>query len=136
MHLLEECSLILAACKQYYTNLRKTNLKKDKEKHVEVMKQKKLHLFYKYEESKILSQLRWLFSILQSQIMRNVYSRNTCWHIICPVDTGRKLNVHKTFRRRLGRLLNVLCTSNLRPVSTGWNVCWCLLKSYFINTTN
>ena len=36
-----------------------------------------------------------------------------------PVDTERKLNVHKTFRRRLGRLLNVLCTFNLRPVSTG-----------------
>ena len=31
-----------------------------------------------------------------------------------PVDTGRKLNVHKTFRRRPGRLLNVLCTFNLR----------------------
>ena len=39
---------------------------------------------------------------------------------ICPVDTGRKLNVHKTFRRRPGCLLNVLCTFNLRPVSTGW----------------
>ena len=36
-----------------------------------------------------------------------------------PVDTGRKLNAHKTFRRRSGRLLNVLCTFNLRPVSTG-----------------
>ena len=36
-----------------------------------------------------------------------------------PVDTGRKLNAHKTFRRLPGRLLNVLCTSNLRPVSTG-----------------
>ena len=36
-----------------------------------------------------------------------------------PVDTGRKLNVHKTFGRRLGRLLNVLCRFNLRPVSTG-----------------
>ena len=36
-----------------------------------------------------------------------------------PVDIGRKLNVHKTFRRRPGRLLNVLCTFNLRPVSTG-----------------
>ena len=35
------------------------------------------------------------------------------------VDTGRKLNVHKTFRRRPGRLLNVLCTFNLCPVSTG-----------------
>ena len=39
-----------------------------------------------------------------------------------PVDTGRKLNVHKTFRRRPGRLLNVLCTFNLRPVSTGAHV--------------
>ena len=27
------------------------------------------------------------------------------------VDTGRKLNVHKTFRTRPGRLLNDLCTS-------------------------
>ena len=36
-----------------------------------------------------------------------------------PADTGRKLNVHKTFRRRPGRLLNVLCMVNLRPVSTG-----------------
>ena len=36
-----------------------------------------------------------------------------------PVDTGRKLNVHKTFRRRPERLLNVLCTFNLRSVSIG-----------------
>ena len=41
-----------------------------------------------------------------------------------PVDTGRKLNVHKTFRRRPGRLLNVLCTFNLRPASTGMEVWW------------
>ena len=39
---------------------------------------------------------------------------------IYPVDTGRKLNVHKTFGRRPGRLLNVLCTFNLRPLSTGY----------------
>ena len=36
-----------------------------------------------------------------------------------PVDTGCKLNVHKMFRKRPGGLLNVLCTFNLRPVSTG-----------------
>ena len=36
-----------------------------------------------------------------------------------PIDTGRKLNVNKTFRRRPRRLLNILCTFNLRPVSTG-----------------
>ena len=34
-----------------------------------------------------------------------------------PTDTGRKLSVQKTFRRCLGRLLNVLCTFSLRPVS-------------------
>ena len=39
-----------------------------------------------------------------------------------PVDTGRKLNVHQTFRRRPGRLLNVLCTFSLRPVSIGLQV--------------
>ena len=42
------------------------------------------------------------------------------YYWLCTVDTRRKLNVHKTFRRRLGRLLNVLCTFNLRPMSTGW----------------
>ena len=41
-----------------------------------------------------------------------------------PVDTGRKLNIHKAFRRRPGRLLNVLCTFNLRPVSTGFLDVW------------
>ena len=37
-----------------------------------------------------------------------------------PVDTGRKLNVHKTFRRRPERLLNFLYTFNLCPVSMGF----------------
>ena len=36
-----------------------------------------------------------------------------------PVDTGRKLTIHKTFRRRPGCLLNVLCTFSFRSVSTG-----------------
>ena len=45
-----------------------------------------------------------------------------------PVDTERKLNVHKTFRRRPGRLLNVLCIFSLRPVSTG------LVAIHFIMT--
>ena len=46
---------------------------------------------------------------------------------LLPVDTGRKLNVHKTFRRLPGRLLKALCTFNLRPVSTGL---WCFLMRY------
>ena len=46
--------------------------------------------------------------------------RNVVTSVHCAlVDTGRKLNVHKTFRRRPGRLLNVLCTFNLRHMSTG-----------------
>ena len=36
-----------------------------------------------------------------------------------PLNTGRKLNVHKTFRRRPERLKNVLCTFHFRPVSMG-----------------
>ena len=47
----------------------------------------------------------------------------TCWRKFLstdnPVDTWRKLNVLKTFRGRHGRLLKVLCTFNLRHVSTG-----------------
>ena len=44
----------------------------------------------------------------------NFYAQN-----LSPVDTERKLNIHKTFRRRAERLGNVLCTFSLRPVSTG-----------------
>ena len=36
-----------------------------------------------------------------------------------PLDTGLKLNAHKTFRILPGHLLNVLCMFNLRPVPSG-----------------
>ena len=39
--------------------------------------------------------------------------------MVYPADIGHKLNVHNMFRRRPGRLLKVLCTFNLCPVSTG-----------------
>ena len=52
-----------------------------------------------------------LVTITKPYIIRTI-------RIIDPIDTGRKLNAHKTFRRRPG-LLNVLCTLNLRPVSMG-----------------
>ena len=54
-----------------------------------------------------------------SQNFLNKNCANTETHSF-PVDTGRKLNVQKIFRRRPGRLLNVFCTFNLRPVSTGF----------------
>ena len=44
------------------------------------------------------------------------FNRSVVHGFYDPVDTERKLNVHMTFRRRPGRLLNVLCTFNLRPV--------------------
>ena len=37
---------------------------------------------------------------------------------VCPLDTGRNLNVHKTFRN----LMNVLFAFNLHPVFRGYNV--------------
>ena len=53
------------------------------------------------------------------------------------LDTRHKLNVHKTFRRRPGHLLNVLCTFNLCLVSRGQLLSWqsCLkivcIRGYF-----
>ena len=40
-------------------------------------------------------------------------------HIRRSLDTGRKLNAYKTFRRRPGHLLNVLRTFDLSPVPSG-----------------
>ena len=56
-----------------------------------------------------------------------VYKTDMKWvkRSSCSLVTGRKLNVHKTFRRRPGRLLNVLCTFNLRPASTGCSLVIC-----------
>ena len=49
-----------------------------------------------------------------------------------PVDTECKLSVHKTFKRRPGRLLNVLYTSNLRSVPRGTMVEGsCLLTQFW-----
>ena len=52
----------------------------------------------------------------ESRTDKNMHEKGLKTFIQFPVDTGRKLNVHKTFRRRPGRLLNVLCRFNLRPV--------------------
>ena len=48
-----------------------------------------------------------------------------------PVNTRRKLNVHKTFRRRPGRLLNFFCTFNLRPVSPAEPPCFVFVNQLF-----
>ena len=75
-------------------------------------------LYYEVEHG-IISLYSYL-AINQRHYFKKMYFyKSAIYNIIIPVDTGRKLNVHKTFRRRPGRLLNVLCTFNLRPVSTG-----------------
>ena len=79
----------------------------------------------------VLSRNSW---DLQAKIFASTSCLNICrldshfvlWYsrwenfVSYPADTGRKLNVHKTFRRRPECLLNVLRTFNLRPVPTGY----------------
>ena len=48
--------------------------------------------------------------------MRGPTSFSTKYHFL---DTGRKLNIHKTFRRHPESLLKVLSTFSLRPVPRG-----------------
>ena len=55
------------------------------------------------------------------------------WNYNIPVEKGLKLNVHKTFRRRL---LNVLCMFNLRPVSIGIIVRVMVLCSHWLLTVS
>ena len=62
-----------------------------------------------------------LFSCIQSKHRKIRTRKNSVFGHFSqsdyPVDPERKLNVNKTFRRRPGRLIKVLCTFNLRPVS-------------------
>ena len=60
-----------------------------------------------------------LFFLLLINVIVIKYVAETLNSSLHTVDTGRKLNVHKTSRRPPGRCLNVLCTFNLRPVPTG-----------------
>ena len=57
---------------------------------------------------------------------------STCLSLFIPVDTWRKLNIHKMFRRRPGRLLNVLCTFSLRHVSTGMRIYFWLNYNFIL----
>ena len=53
--------------------------------------------------------------------------------ITSPVDTGRKLNVHKTFRRRPERLLNILMCVQFTSCVFGVQ-CWAFFKENHGNT--
>ena len=57
--------------------------------------------------------------LIAVEILLQLKSSSSLIYISFPVDTGCKLNVRKMFRRRPGRHLNVLCTFNFCPVSTG-----------------
>ena len=61
----------------------------------------------------LLDELCW--NDYAAKVITGEYAQGT-WD---PVDAERKLNGHKAFRRPPGPLLNVSCTFNLRPVSTG-----------------
>ena len=106
----------------------------------------KLHLTMRV--SPLSFQSRWYFEWQQTPAFSRLYNRNYLWWtkktfngimkqpsqmffkigvlknfaLFTPVDTECKLNAHKTFRRRPGCVLNVLCTFNLRPVSRGWSL--------------
>ena len=62
---------------------------------------------------------RFLKRLLQIGAINIIFPKYTNYRAYWPVDTGHKLNVHRTFRKRPGRLLNVLYTFNLRPLSMG-----------------
>ena len=50
-----------------------------------------------------------------------------------PVDTGRKLDVYKTFRKRPGRLLNVLCMFNLHYLQAQLSRGALLNRKFYLN---
>ena len=58
---------------------------------------------------------RWKW--IKTSFNINVITLKKSWPQIHPVDTERKLNVHRTFRRRPGRILYALYMLNLRSVS-------------------
>ena len=81
-----------------------------------------MEIFLKYYLAK--NPLYYFFHLFntpyKTQDVNSTYIRRGSKTFMYPVGIGRKLNVRKTFRTRLGRLLNVLCTFSLRPVSTGY----------------
>ena len=75
-------------------------------------------LIYKFNRS-LVTWAHWVlldiftnnkFKIFDIFQLKNIFS----------IDKGRKLNAHKTFRRRPGSFFKVLCTFNLRAVATGF----------------
>ena len=96
------CGFLLAK-----KNKKKTNKKQKKTLHLLFTLARSLVLPRVYR--KIKSKAKSLYDILWSSFLRNSN----------PLDTWRKLNVNTKFRRHPGRLLNALCTLNLRPVSRG-----------------
>ena len=64
---------------------------------------------------------------LKSKIPVTLWVAQTLIHFLltspCPIDTGRKLNVHKSFRRRPGRLMYVQFTSSVYWVEETIEIC-------------
>ena len=69
----------------------------------------------------------WLFNSL----MLGVTKARAHLSKSAPVDTRCKLNIHKTFRRRPGRLLNVLCTRSIYVLCLP--VCYLFLTKFILS---
>ena len=67
----------------------------------------------------MVKRMKVVASVVCMASQRDISHTFRCSFFNVPVDTGRKLNVRKTFRRSPGRLLNILYTFNLRLVATG-----------------
>ena len=60
-----------------------------------------------------------MISLIYDSCQNNLFDFMPVRKYLFPGYTGHKSNVHKAFRRRPRRLLIVLCTFSLRPVSVG-----------------
>ena len=70
--------------------------------------------FFRLKKYNLLFKVTSLLSYANSEEYLRPYQTS-----MIPIDAGRKLNVHKTLRRRPARLLNVLCTFGLRSMYMG-----------------
>ena len=82
-------------------------------------------IFRHFSTLYIKSLVCWLCSKLSMKTLQQLHLTLFHFEVLYPPETKRKLNVHRTFRRRQGHfvnVLNVLCTFNLGSVFMGFIV--------------
>ena len=75
----------------------------------------KINLWHKYLSNDLISNFNWFCNLLKPMLpSKNLFfTLLSLNYVLYPVDTGRKLNVHKTFRRRPGRLWALCLCENM-----------------------